>query len=163
MRPRKKARARANPARLIAYCGLYCADCPRFGNKTSRLAQELRQRLEASGFARAARTKTARASGYKGFPAFWEMLGMIAGFECPGCRKAGCSVTCRIRPCCIKRGLAGCWECAEFASCPEFRWLRKVHGKGIGYNLRALARKGPRGFLRGKRYWLKTVRGLVRD
>lgn len=146
--------------RLIAYCGLYCGDCPRYGNKTARLAQELRRKLEASGFARAARTKKARASGYKGFPAFWEMLGMIAGFECPGCRKVGCSVTCRIRPCCIKRGLAGCWECAEFASCPEFRGLRAVHGKGVGYNLRALARKGPKEFVRGKRYWLgKEVKG----
>jgi len=158
MRPTKQDRSKSNPERLIAYCGLYCEDCPRFGGKMSRLAQALRRELESSGMARAARTRTARVGSYKAFAAFWEMLGMIAGFECPGCRKAGCSVTCRIRPCCIKRGLAGCWECAESVSCPEFRWLRAVHGQGMGHNLRALKRKGPSGFLRGKRYWLKTER-----
>jgi hypothetical protein len=154
MRPSKRRRSGGNSERLIAYCGLYCGDCPRFGNKTSGLAQELKARLEASGFARAGRSRSARRHGLQGFETFWKMLGMIADHECPGCHETGCSVKCRIRPCCIGRGLAGCWECAKFASCTEFHGLRKVHGKGIAYNLRALARKGAKEFLRGKRFWL---------
>ena len=149
---------RAGSERLITYCGLFCGDCPRYGGKMSRLAHELRREAESSGLARAAQTRQARRGAFKWFPAFWETLGMIAGFECPGCRKAGRSVTCRIRPCCRRHGLTGCWECMESASCSEFRGLRTMHGKGIAYNLRALKLRGPNGFLRGRRYWLRLPR-----
>lgn len=146
------------PLRLIAYCGLYCGDCPRYRGKASRLALDLRQELERSGLTRFARRKSVRRGPFRKFDAFWNLLGIIAGFECPGCRKAGCSVTCQIRPCCVRRGLNGCWECIKLAACRESQGLRVVHGKGLVYNLRALKRKGPKGFLRGQRYWLGRPR-----
>ena len=158
MKRTKRSIARGRPEELIAYCGLFCGDCPRYGGRMSGLARELRKEIEGSGLRRAARTERARRGAYKSFDNFWQMLGTIADFECPGCRKAGCSVTCRIRPCCRKRRLTGCWECPDFVTCPEFRGLRAVHGRGIAHNLRVLSRNGPRAFLRGRRYWLRQLK-----
>jgi hypothetical protein len=85
---------------------------------------------------------------------FVDILHQLKGLCCEVyCRKGGGTSGCRIRECCIERGLEGCWRCAEFEHCEVLCRLKPLHGEANIKNLRILAAKGKRAFLEGERYW----------
>ena len=62
------------------------------------------------------------------------------------------------RKCARKKELEGCWQCAEFETCPKLEFLEANHGDAHLRNLRALKRKGPAAFLKGRHYWFAPPR-----
>jgi hypothetical protein len=152
---------------LIAPCGLYCGDCHCYQQRIPNLARDLREELRNTGY-----KKLADLMGTDGFVQLFgqdfeafrdydkccEVLEAMDRLRCSkGCR-AGSEVSfcrsCRIRECCQKKGLAGCWECPGFETCNELDFmLRPAHGEGHIKNLKIIKTKGAEEFVRGKRNW----------
>jgi len=84
---------------LIAYCGLYCGDCPNHKGKIADLARDLRKELREARF-----DKTAEAlSGISFFEAFnnyqqcYEVLGAMVKLRCRKvCKEGGGPPFCKI-------------------------------------------------------------------
>jgi hypothetical protein len=141
---------------LIAYCGLYCGDCYQYQGKIADLARDLRKELRRYKFAeRAEKMATVPYSAsFKNYPECYELLGNMVRFRCKrACRGNGGPPVCKIRECCQKKGIAGCWLCDEFESCQKMEFLKKYHDDGHIKNLHILKKSGVDSFIRGKRYW----------
>ncbi len=118
---------------LIAYCGLNCAECFSYKKTVSEAAKSLRREL------RAAKLKAA----WKGIPflgeyePFKKSLDGLAMLRCAKpCRDGGGNPWCKIRKCCQKKAIVGCWECALFEGCaklrPEYlKSLKKIKRVGL--------------------------------
>lgn len=141
---------------LLAYCGLYCGDCHGYKGKIPDLARDLRKELRAAHYDRFAASFSQSPFGkpLAHYMECYDALGLMMKFRCKkGCRKGGGPPFCKIRICCQEKGIAGCWECDEFESCKKPEFLVPVHGDAHIKNLRAVKKKGVKGFLSGKRYW----------
>jgi len=139
---------------LIAYCGLYCGDCFIHKGKVADLARDLRKELRTSKFSRFARMISKYFKPYKNYDTTYEVLGMMVRLRCKRpCRNGGGPPSCRVRNCCLKKTIDGCWQCDEFEKCTRLDFLRAVHDDGHIKNLRILKRKGIAQFLRGKKHW----------
>lgn len=91
---------------------------------------------------------------FENYDKCYEVLGTMVKFRChKGCRSGGGSPYCKIRLCCQKKELTGCWDCAEFETCTKLDFLKNVHDDGHMKNLRAIKKKGTTAFIQGKRYW----------
>ena len=140
----------------ITYCGLYCGDC--FGRKgtIADLARDLRKELRDAHF-----DKTAESLAdipffkeYKHYKECYDVLGAMVRFRCHKvCKDGGGSPFCKIRKCCEKKGIDGCWECVEFEACEKLDFIAESHGDAPLNNLRTLKKKGPKEFVCGKRQW----------
>lgn len=141
---------------LIAYCGLYCGDCPIHRGKIADLARDLRKELRQSRF-----DKTAEAlSGisffevFNNYPQCYEVLGAMVKLRCRKiCQDGGGPPFCKIRKCCQKKGIEGCWECDEFKTCEKLDFLKPGHGDAHLRNLRKINKQGIEEFLKGRKYW----------
>jgi len=81
-------------------------------------------------------------------------------FRCKkGCQKGGGSPFCKIRKCAQKKTLEGCWDCNEFETCKELRFLEPIHGDAHIKNLRNLKKKGKNVFMKGKTLCYNTKKG----
>lgn len=141
---------------LIAYCGLYCGDCHGHQQKIPDLARDLRKELRKSKYKKFADAISTNSFGqaFREYDRCYEVLGAMVRFRChKGCRAGGGPPFCKIRKCCQKKGVSGCWECPEFVSCKELDFLRPVHDDGHIKNLKVIKNKGPEEFVRGKRHW----------
>ncbi len=141
---------------LIAYCGLYCGDCHGYQQKIPDLARDLRKELRKAKYQKLA-DALATSSFWQVFQDYdkcYQVLGAMVKFRChKGCRAGGGPSFCKIRKCCQKNGIVGCWECTEFENCDKLVLLRPVHDEGHIKNLRALQQKGAEEFIKGKRCW----------
>ncbi len=149
---------------LLAFCGLYCGDCPGFQGKISALAKDLRKELKISKiwiydkFAEIISRKST-SEGLKRYKVCYETLSMMVNFRCKkGCKNGGGPVFCEIRKCCQKKGINGCWECDGFEHCGLLHILNPVHGNAHMKNLRIMKKKGTTKFIDGKRYWYSEIR-----
>lgn len=141
---------------LIAYCGLYCGDCFHYQGKIADLARDLRKELRHYKFDTRAEKMAANAyyASLKYYPQAYEFLGTLVKFRCKrACRGGGGPPVCKIRECCRKKGIEGCWECDEFESCKTMDFLKTYHEDGHLKNLRILKKSGIDSFINGKRYW----------
>jgi len=141
---------------LIAYCGLCCLDCFGYNAKIPDLARDLRKELRSSKFEKFADFISTYSFGavYKDYKKCYDVLGAMVKFRCrKGCKDGGGPPFCKMRKCCQKKGLNGCWECDIFETCKKLDFLKPVHGDGHIKNLRILKKKGPAEFLKGKRNW----------
>ena len=139
---------------LIAYCGLYCGDCFIYQGRIADLARDLRKELRTSKFSRFAKMISKYFKPYKNYDTTYEVLGMMVRLRCKRtCRNGGGPPSCKIRNCCMKKKIAGCWECDAFEQCQKLDFLQAVHGDAHIKNLRILKRKGIGQFLRGKKHW----------
>ena len=130
---------------LIAYCGLYCGDCFGYKGKIADLARDLRKELRQTKFSRIAQTmsETPFFAVYKDYPQCYEVLGAMVKFRCKRtCRGGGGPPVCKIRSCCQKKGIDGCWQCDEFEKCQKFESFRTIHGDSPRQNLRAIRKFG---------------------
>ena len=141
---------------LIAYCGLYCGDCFAYQGKIADLARDLRKELRQSKFDKTAETLSELSffEVFKGYKQCYEVLGAMVKLRCKkGCKNGGGPPFCKIRKCCQKKGIDGCWLCDEFETCEKLDFLKQNHGIGHIKNLRKLNKKGVDEFLAGNKYW----------
>ena len=141
---------------LIAYCGLYCGDCVSYKGKVADLARDLRKELRAAKFHKTAEVLAAVPffEAFKNYNQCYEVLGAMVKFRCKkNCKGGGGPPFCKMRKCCQKQGIEGCWECAEFETCENLDFLKPGHGDAHLKNLRTLKKKGVQAFLAGTKYW----------
>lgn len=141
---------------LIAYCGLYCGDCFGYQGKIADLARDLRKELRQAKFAKTAASLADIPffAVFKDYPQCYEVLGAMVRFRCKNtCRGGGGPPGCKMRNCCQKKGIEGCWECEEFETCQKLDFLKANHGDAHIRNLRTIKKKGTEQFIEGKRYW----------
>ena len=141
---------------LVAYCGLYCGDCFQYQGKIADLARDLRKELRHYKFDTRAEKMATNAyyASLKYYPQTYELLGTMVKFRCKRtCRGNGGPPVCKIRECCRKKGIEGCWECNEFETCKTMDFLKKYHEDGHLKNLKTLKKLGVDSFIKGKRYW----------
>jgi len=140
---------------LIAYCGLYCGDCFGYRQNIADLARDLRKELRQSRFAKTAESlsEVSFFKAYKNYPQCYEVLGAMVRLRCKSCRAGGGPPFCKMRSCCQKKGIDGCWQCDEFETCQKLDFLKANHDDAHIKNLRILKKKGVDAFTNGKRYW----------
>ena len=139
----------------IAFCGLYCGDCFGYKQKIADLARDLRKELRQSKFAKtaAALAEVPFFKAYQNYPQCYEVLGSMVKLRCKSCREGGGPPFCKMRSCCQKKGIDGCWQCNEFETCENLDFLKANHDDAHLKNLRILSKKGVDIFLAGKKYW----------
>jgi len=162
---------------LIAYCGLYCGECPVYEGKIADLARELRKEFrkakskeiaqsilnffkeeDKTGFAETEKGKKA-LKVFEDYPICYEVLGAFAKMRCKKiCKDGGGPLSCKVRKCCVKKDIEGCWQCDEFETCEKFGLLKIAHGDGHIKNLRKLKKKGVDEFIQGKKYWYSEIK-----
>lgn len=141
---------------LMAYCGLYCGDCHGYTGVIPDLARDLRKELRACRYDKFAEfiADVGFGKAFKDYGKCYEVLGAMVKFRCrKGCKSGGGPPFCKMRKCCQKRGIEGCWQCEEFETCERLDFLNPVHGVAHIKNLRTIKKKGAEEFLKGKRYW----------
>jgi len=141
---------------LVAYCGLYCLDCFGYKGKVADLARDLRKELRESKFKNFADfvATTSFGKAYKNYDKCYEVLGAMVRFRCKkGCRAGGGPPFCKMRKCCQKKGIEGCWLCDEFEKCDKLNFLNPVHGDAHRANLRIIKKKDLDEFIKEKRNW----------
>jgi len=140
----------------IAYCGLYCAECPSHSGVLADLARDLRKELRTYRYDKVSQA-LAEISFFKDFKNYetcYRVLGLLVKMRCGHvCREGGGNPMCSIRKCCEKKGISGCWECNEFDACEKFTFLQKAHGDAMKKNISKIKRKGIDEFLAGQKYW----------
>jgi len=138
---------------LVAYCGLYCGDCFNYKGEIADLARDLRKKLREAKFDKAAPGLSKYFKVFRDYGQCYEVLGAMVRLRCKrGCREGGGNPSCKIRICCRKRGMAGCWECAEFETCARFDFLKPIHGDATAKNLRKLRKEGIESFLSSRAF-----------
>ncbi|MBN1804191.1 MAG: DUF3795 domain-containing protein, partial [Sedimentisphaerales bacterium] len=55
--------------------------------------------------------------------------------------------SCKIRLCCKKKNVTGCWECTEFESCNKLDFLKPIHQDEHLTNLRKIKKQGTKVFV----------------
>ena len=137
---------------LVAYCGLFCGDCHGYTGTVADLARDLRKELRHYKY-----DKFAKAIPFKAFEHYdecYETLGAMVKFRCKKtCRGGGGPPFCKIRACCQKKDIQGCWECDQFEDCRKLEFLEPVHNDAHIKNLRKLKKGGIDKFVLGKRFW----------
>lgn len=140
----------------VAYCGLCCGDCFAHKGAIADLARDLRKQLRQSRFDKTAEalTEIPFFKALRNYSQCYEVLGALVRFRCKrSCRNGGGNPYCKIRSCCRRKRLAGCWECDDFGVCSKLDILKVGHGDAHLRNLRRIKRRGVRQFLKGKRDW----------
>lgn len=141
---------------LVAYCGLYCGDCFIYKGKIADLARDLRKELRQAKFDRQAESMSTVSffKSFKDYQQCYDVLGAMVRFRCKNaCRGGGGPPFCKVRKCCQKKEIEGCWQCDEFETCEKLDFLNSVHGDAHLKNLRKLKKQGVNAFIEGKRYW----------
>ena len=105
---------------LMAYCGLRCNECFSHEGRIADLARDLRKELRKARFEKKAEGMS-QISFFKSFENYnqcYEVLGTMVKLRCKTvCRDGGGNPFCKIRKCCEKKNIEGCWLCTGFESC----------------------------------------------
>ena len=145
-----------NTNEMIAYCGLYCGECPNHTGRIADLARDLRKELRTFRFEKTAETlsKLSFFSMFKDYEQCYGVLGCMVKLRCKnGCRSGGGNPYCKIRKCCQKKKIEGCWLCVEFTKCNKLDELNANHGIAHIKNLRIIEKNGVDGFHDSKKHW----------
>ncbi len=146
----------ADDKELVACCGLYCGDCFIYQGKIADLARDLRKELRKARFDNQAELMSQEPffTVLKNYQQCYEVLGALVKFRCKrACRGGGGPPFCKIRKCCQKKGISGCWQCDGFETCNKLDSLKPFHGDAQLTNLKILKKAGVDSFLKCKRYW----------
>ena len=139
---------------LIAYCGLYCAECFNYKGKIADLARDLRKELRKAKFDTATQGLSKYFKDFKDYDTCYRVLGAMVKLRCKrSCHDGGGNPMCKVRICCQNRGLTGCWQCAEFETCKRLDFLKPIHQDAHLKNLRKLKKAGVDEFLKGPKYF----------
>ncbi len=143
-----------NNKTLIAYCGLYCGDCFNYKGEIADLARDLRKKLRESKFDRASEGLSKYFKDFKDYDTCYRVLGSMVRLRCKkACTNGGGNPNCKIRKCCQKKEIRGCFECGEFETCTKFDFLKPIHKDANLKNLKKIKKNGQDKFISGKRDW----------
>jgi hypothetical protein len=82
------------------------------------------------------------------------VLGAMVKLRCRKvCREGGGNPFCKIKICCNKKQIQGCWECDDFETCTKLDFLKPVHDDALYKNMRKIRKSGMKAFLAGTKYW----------
>jgi len=139
---------------LVAHCGLYCGECVLHRGEIADLARDLRKKLRGAKFDRVAQGLSQVFKDFENYEQCYKVLGAMVRLRCKRtCRGGGGPPACKIRVCCQKKNIEGCWECHEFETCGRFDFLKTVHGDANAKNIRRIRIRGMGGFLAGAKHW----------
>lgn len=139
---------------LIAYCGIYCGDCFNHKGRIADLARDLRKELKEAKFDRHSQGLSKFFKEFGNYEQCYEVLGAMVRLHCKRtCRGGGGPPSCKIRSCCQRKNIQGCWECGEFETCEKLDFLKPFHEDAHLKNLRRIKKQGIDGFLKGRRDW----------
>jgi len=139
---------------LVGYCGLYCGDCFNYTGEIADLARDLRKKLRDAKFDVASRGLAKYFKDFANYDQCYQVLGAMVRLRCKrACKDGGGNPSCKVRNCCQKRSISGCWECAEFETCTRLDFLKPIHGNANLKNLKIIQKQGIEAFLNGKRYF----------
>jgi len=126
---------------LIAYCGLSCSKCFNHKGRIADLARDLRKELREEKFEKAAEGLSKYFKQFKDYEQCYEVLGAMVRLRCKRtCRGGGGPPSCKIRKCCVSKGIEGCWDCESFETCGKLDFLKPIHGNEHIENLRGIKR-----------------------
>ena len=140
----------------VAYCGLYCAECPNHTGIIADLARDLRKELRTYRFDKTAELLSQYPffKEYEKYSDCYNVLGAMVRMRCgKTCRSGSGNPSCKIRLCCQKKKLDGCWDCSEFKSCKKLDFLKTNHGCAHIKNIDIIYKKGIDEFIKGKKHW----------
>jgi hypothetical protein len=143
----------------IAYCGLYCGECPNHTGVIADLSRDLRKELRKYRFDKTAEllAEIPFFKDYKKYDECYQVLGAMVKMRCnKTCRNGGANPNCKIRKCAQKKAYDGCWQCEEFESCEKLQFLTTSHGVAHLKNLKIIKRKGTEEFEKSEKHWYKT-------
>jgi len=139
---------------LITYCGLYCGDCIMYKGEIADLARDLRKKLRGGKLDQFFKGMSNFFKEFENYEQCYEVLGGMVKLRCKKtCREGGGPPFCKMRICCQKKNIQGCWECQEFETCKKLDFLKPIHEDAHLKNLRKLKKQGIDKFLEGKKYW----------
>jgi len=139
---------------LLAYCGLYCGDCFNYKGEIADLSRDLRKKLREAKFDNVSTGLSKYFKEFNDYKICYEVLGAMVRLRCKkACQNGGGNPGCKIRLCCRKKNITGCWDCEEFESCEKLNFLKPIHGEGQVKNLRKVKKGGIDKFLEGNRDW----------
>lgn len=142
--------------KLVAYCGLYCGDCFAHHGRISNLARDLKKELRQARLDKTAEflADIPHFRKFKHYDECSEVLDAMVKFRCSsGCKAGDGDPGCKIRKCCKKIGIEGCWECKKYEKCDKLDFLEHNHGNAHLMNLRKIEKVGVCRFLEGSRQW----------
>lgn len=125
------------------------------------LARDLRKELRKARYDKFAEAISKQPFGraLSNYKECYEALGMMVKFRCKmGCKNGGGPPFCKIRKCCQRKEIDGCWGCVGFEDCDRLGFLIPVHGDAHIKNLQMIKKKGVKAFLQGKRYWYSEIK-----
>ena len=137
---------------FIAYCGMYCAECPAYTQSIANLAGDLHKELNHNKLEKVAPmlAKIPQFGAFKHYQKFDDLLVTMMKMICKKpCRAGGGSAKCRIRICAKMNKFDGCWQCDDFPSCKLLEDLGDID-KTYLKNLRKIRRIGPGAFVKAK-------------
>ena len=138
----------------VAYCGLYCGDCPFYKGEIADMARDLRKKLRQNKFDKFAAGMSNVFKDFAEYPQCYKVLGAMVKLRCRKvCRDGGGNPFCKIRACCNKKEITGCWECDDFETCKKLEFLKVVHDDAVFKNMRKIRKAGMETFLSGTKYW----------
>lgn len=140
--------------KLVAYCDLYCGDCFFYKGDIANLSRDLRKKLREAKLEQHYKELSKFAKEFNDYPVFYKVLGAMVKMRCKkACLNGGGPSFCKIRKCCQRRNLRGCWECNEFETCKKLDFLKPTHKDAHIKNLKIIKNQGIDKFIGGKRYW----------
>jgi len=155
----REMRQKEDKQKYIAYCGLYCGECPWYQGKVADMARDLRKELRTIKFEKLADfiSDYPQFAVFKKYSQCYEVLGALMKARCgKPCQEGGGPLSCKVRKCCQKKEISGCWECNELEYCNKLDMLIPGHGDAHTRNLRRIKRKGIDAFVSGKKDWFTT-------
>lgn len=144
---------------LTTHCGIYCGDCPRYKAAFSDMSSSLLDEFENSHFSQLAKVIATKNGMFEQYDNMLSLLKTIAGLKCDSpCRHGGgrgCS--CEVIVCNKSKGIDGCWDCADFETCPKLDFLKPFCRNAPIENLKKIKSLGVENWVehREKQYpWL---------
>ncbi|MCD6440768.1 MAG: DUF3795 domain-containing protein [Candidatus Marinimicrobia bacterium] len=140
----------------VAYCGLYCEECPNHKRIIADYARDLRKELRTYRFDKTAELLSTISffKIFEKYPDCYEVLGAMVKLRCNrNCKNGGGNPICKIKKCCQKKQLDGCWDCSDFEQCNKLKFLEVNHGKAHIKNLKIIKKRGIEEFINGQKHW----------
>jgi hypothetical protein len=132
--------------KCISYCALYCGNCFLRIGDIADLSQQLLKRFRQIKFEKWAKGLAGISKELKAFEKYescYEVLKAWDGMRCTKiCKEGGGSTSCKIRICCQKKNIEGCWECEYFKNCDTLAWLVPVNGEVNVNHIKKIIAKG---------------------
>ena len=136
----------------ISYCALYCGNCFIRNGAVADQAQNLLDEFKKVNFEAWAEGLAMISPEMRAFSHCRECLDVLKAWDSMrcihSCKEGGGSTGCRIRECCLGKGLNGCWECDLHNSCETLDWLKPVNGEINHDNIELILKEGTDVFIR---------------